>query len=150
MSKSQPSLHDDSNGSTKALPNIATVEKDKSQEGEQSEEGEESAQQYECVCSFFEKNQIPNATLEEYQREQLKEAPLFTKILTLDDKELVCIERPPADADTSILVTGFGIRNLKSLQNIVDLEQRKRYSIYLFTVARNNTSGNYLTLPFSF
>ncbi|KAJ8945972.1 hypothetical protein NQ314_009004 [Rhamnusium bicolor] len=64
----------------------------------------------------------PRATLEEYQRELLKDEPLFADVLTLDDR----MYAEKTSIEQSILVTGFGIRNLQSLQNALQEEEEKR------------------------
>ncbi|KAJ8923146.1 hypothetical protein NQ315_001700 [Exocentrus adspersus] len=93
------------------------------------ESGEEEANSEPCLCSFFQMD-YKQTTLEEYKQKHLKEEPLFSDILTLE-KEEVCIEKPSKDPNESILVTGFGIRNLKSLQDALKLDERKRlYELY--------------------
>lgn len=118
---SELSLHDGSN-KTNSLPDefAAILERGES-------EGEETTKSEECLCSFFDQERIANPTLEEYKLRQLKEAPLFANVLTSDkDEGQVCIERPSENDDTSILVTGFGIRNLESLQDVLEVDARRR------------------------
>lgn len=122
---SEPSLHADSDhqsGEQSSPEEDAAIA-----EIIETEEEYESPNVEECLCSFFDQPHVSRTTLEEYHQAQLKETPLFANVLILDqDDNEVCIERPSDDPSTSILVTGFGLRNFKSLQDALKIEERKR------------------------
>lgn len=64
-------------------------------------------------------------TLGDYKIKQLSETPLFSTVLSSDGKRTT----EKRDIDASFLITGFGMRNLKSLQDALQLkdDERKRY-----------------------
>lgn len=68
-------------------------------------------------CSFFDYEEMIKPTLDEYHAEHLKDTSLFSNVVTFDqENELTYKEKP----DSSILVTGFGMRNLRSFQNALE------------------------------
>ncbi|KAJ8957405.1 hypothetical protein NQ318_004885 [Aromia moschata] len=74
--------------------------------------------------TFFNQKYI-KTTYAEYKQQKLRDEPLFSEVLTLDhDQKDVNVDLQSTD-EPSILVTGFGIRNLESLQNALREDQRR-------------------------
>ncbi|XP_028143583.1 uncharacterized protein LOC114337369 [Diabrotica virgifera virgifera] len=70
---------------------------------------------------------LPKLGLADYQKRNMGKEDLFPKVLTLDSaNELVEVKKEAP----SILVTGFGMRNLQSLQNALDEESKRLLEIY--------------------
>lgn len=64
---------------------------------------------------------VKKGTLSDYKRKQLEQFPLFQKIYSADNNSFE--EKPTTDQ--SILVTGFGMRNLKSLQDALRIKEQE-------------------------
>ncbi|CAH1116002.1 unnamed protein product [Phaedon cochleariae] len=62
-------------------------------------------------------------TLDEFKRGTIEKTTLFSKTMTLDSAEVLFEKK---SEEPSILVTGFGLRNLRSLQDALEEDEQKR------------------------
>ncbi|XP_072377478.1 uncharacterized protein [Diabrotica undecimpunctata] len=70
---------------------------------------------------------LSKLSLTDFQKRNMEKEDLFAKVLTLDSaNELIEVKKE----SPSILVTGFGMRNLQSLQNALDDESKRLQEIY--------------------
>nr|CAH7756881.1 unnamed protein product [Callosobruchus chinensis] len=75
-------------------------------------------------CSLLDKT-YPKPTMSDYQMQMLDQTKLFDKVMTQDRSGRII----DLEASCSMLVTGFGMRNLESLQECLEREENKRLLI---------------------
>lgn len=63
------------------------------------------------------------SSLSDYRRQELEKSPLFKKIYT---NETDLFKEEELSKTPSILITGFGMRNLQSLQNALRIEEERK------------------------
>ncbi|CAH1954314.1 unnamed protein product [Acanthoscelides obtectus] len=79
------------------------------------------AELWDAECSMLDKT-YPKPTLLDYQTQKLDQTKLFDKVITQDKSGSILDVEPSC----SLLVTGFGMRNLESLQECLEREENKR------------------------
>lgn len=103
-----------------AFPKKASIPKQSSKQSKnESEPVSEAipAKAIEKMLKDFDKN-----TLSEYKIKQIEESPLFQNIYSSNQEKF----KKESAASPSILVTGFTMRNLKSLQDALQIKEDER------------------------
>ncbi|XP_023020398.1 uncharacterized protein isoform X2 [Leptinotarsa decemlineata] len=117
------SEYNGSKGSSRRNSQRSKVTKTPSKQSTSSKSAEEEiTDESEVKYSFLSKYPEVKPTLSEYKKQTLAEKPLFPTVVTLDSND----ELLEKNVDSSFLVTGFGIRNLSSLQDALQENERKR------------------------
>lgn len=97
----------------------------------QMEEGEDDGMYVEDEVIPSIKAPIPHYELDEYKLKEMDQDALFSKVAKQTSKDQIQVQEVKEDDKGSILITGFGMRNLKSLQDLLAAEEKRLYELYL-------------------
>ncbi|CAG9862349.1 unnamed protein product [Phyllotreta striolata] len=74
---------------------------------------------------------IPHYHIDEYKLKEMDQEALFKTVVKEGECGGILVENPDDENKGSALVTGFGMRNLHSLQDLLAAEEKRLYELYI-------------------